>query len=99
MELKACPFCGSKNVDAEGWRNSEGVTGPACDNCGSSAGGVFQTSEENVALWNMRPQEDRLKEELRMRTEELARMTQERANAAKEASAAEAAVAEARGDD
>ncbi len=56
-ELKPCPFCGSKSVDAEGWRNSEGITGPACDDCGASAGGVSHSSMENVAAWNTRTSE------------------------------------------
>lgn len=53
-ELNPCPFCGSRNIDAEGWRNSEGVTGPACDDCGASAGSVSQDSTANIAAWNTR---------------------------------------------
>lgn len=42
--LKPCPFCGSPKIDPEGWSRSDGVTGPACDDCGASA--------ESVAQWN-----------------------------------------------
>lgn len=94
-ELKACPFCGSKNIDPRGWLGEGDVTGPACYDCGGSAGESAKTAQENVVLWNTRPLEEALREELRMRTEELARMTQERANEAKEAGLAEAAVAKA----
>lgn len=46
-----CPFCGSTNVDPEGWMsvNQDGTqkkTGPACDECGGST--------ENVERWNTR---------------------------------------------
>ena len=44
--LKPCPFCGSANIDPEGWSRNDGVSGPACDDCGASA--------ESVAQWNKR---------------------------------------------
>lgn len=49
--LKACPLCGSGEVDPEGWasHNPEtGVnrTGPACDDCGASA--------DSIEQWNRR---------------------------------------------
>jgi Lar family restriction alleviation protein len=70
-ELKPCPFCGSKNIDAEGWagkRNGEDdgelVYGPACDDCGAAAGEVGKTTEENIAAWNTRSLEARLETQL-----------------------------------
>ena len=53
-KLKPCPFCGSKSIDAEGWRNNEGVIGPACDDCGASAGDISHDSQANIAAWNKR---------------------------------------------
>lgn len=50
-----CPFCGSANVDPDGWA-SQHTSGPACDDCGASAGGAMQSREENVAAWNTRPE-------------------------------------------
>lgn len=50
--LLPCPFCGSQNVDPEGWASTE-RRGPACDDCGSSA--------DTVAEWNTRPAEERLR--------------------------------------
>lgn len=44
--LKPCPFCGSPKIDPEGWLRGDGVSGPACDDCGASA--------ESVARWNKR---------------------------------------------
>jgi len=52
-ELKRCPFCGSNDVDADGWSSSE-TSGPACNNCGASAGDGSKTPEENIMLWNTR---------------------------------------------
>lgn len=46
MALLPCPFCGSTNVDPEGWASTE-RKGPACDDCGASA--------ETVERWNSRP--------------------------------------------
>lgn len=51
--LKPCPFCGSLNIDPEGWASTESK-GPACDECGASAGGPLKPPEENIALWNSR---------------------------------------------
>ncbi len=53
IEMKSCPFCGSSNVDPEGWKSRE-TSGPACDDCGGSAGSALKTREENVAAWNRR---------------------------------------------
>lgn len=47
--LKPCPFCNSRNVDPEGWKSSDGRTGPACDDCCGSADSIVQ--------WNTRPRE------------------------------------------
>lgn len=33
---------------------SEETKGPACDNCGASAGSPLKTPEQNVAMWNQR---------------------------------------------
>lgn len=51
--LKPCPFCGSENIEAAGWL-SEASSGPACDDCGGSAGSVSATPEQNIARWNRR---------------------------------------------
>lgn len=53
-ELKSCPFCGSDDIDAEGWANNEGVTGPACNVCSASAGTI--KGLDNIAAWNRRAQ-------------------------------------------
>lgn len=53
IELKACPFCGSGNIDARGWASTESA-GPACDDCGAGAGGVHSSPEENIRHWNTR---------------------------------------------
>lgn len=53
-DLLPCPFCGSRNVDPEGWMSSKpdgsetGIisTGPACDECAGST--------ESVERWNQR---------------------------------------------
>jgi hypothetical protein len=44
--LKPCPFCGSSNIDPAGWMDGDGNAGPACDDCGASAG--------SVDAWNRR---------------------------------------------
>jgi hypothetical protein len=44
--LLPCPFCGSANIDPEGWA-SQIAKGPACDDCGATA--------ETVDVWNTRP--------------------------------------------
>lgn len=51
--LLPCPFCGSSNIDAEGWA-SVTAKGPACDNCGASAGIVSDDHSVNIAAWNNR---------------------------------------------
>ena len=53
LVLLPCPFCGSADIDAHGWA-SEHATGPACDDCGASAGGVSAAHADNVAAWNQR---------------------------------------------
>jgi Lar family restriction alleviation protein len=60
--LLPCPFCGSTNIDAEGWASTNS-SGPACDDCGASAGSTLaDTPEANIAAWNKRqPQTDALK--------------------------------------
>lgn len=52
MTLKACPFCGSNDIDPEGWASTDRA-GPACMNCSGSA--------DTVELWNARPLEDSLR--------------------------------------
>lgn len=51
--LKPCPFCGSKNIDAQGWASTDSA-GPACDDCGASSGTVGNTLQENIDWWNHR---------------------------------------------
>lgn len=46
-KLQPCPFCGSQDVDPEGWLSNGGKKGPACDDCGGSA--------DSVERWNTRP--------------------------------------------
>jgi hypothetical protein len=54
VELKPCPFCGSANVDPEGWASLVS-SGPACDDCGAgSPHTIRSTLEENTAAWNDR---------------------------------------------
>ena len=52
--MDSCPFCGSGNIDPEGWmaEDAEGIrtTGPTCDDCGASA--------QSVTAWNTRPARD-----------------------------------------
>jgi len=45
-KLLPCPFCGSANIDPEGWVSTE-RKGPACDDCAGCA--------DTVELWNSRP--------------------------------------------
>ncbi|MHC9085388.1 Lar family restriction alleviation protein [Luteimonas sp. RIT-PG2_3] len=52
-ELKPCPFCGSTSIDEKGWASSNSA-GPACDDCGASAGNATGTLEGNIAAWNRR---------------------------------------------
>ena len=51
--LLPCPFCGGENIDPEGWASTE-TKGPACDDCGGSAGSALDTFEANIAAWNTR---------------------------------------------
>lgn len=43
--LLPCPFCGSTNIDPEGWASTD-RSGPACDDCCGSA--------DTVDRWNSR---------------------------------------------
>lgn len=52
-DLLPCPFCGSENIDPKGWASTNSA-GPACDDCGASAGGVSGTLQDNIARWNTR---------------------------------------------
>ena len=52
-ELKPCPFCGSSSIDPKGWA-SEATHGPACDDCGASAGEISKDLSGNIAAWNTR---------------------------------------------
>lgn len=58
VTLKPCPFCGSSNIDATGWASTD-AKGPACDDCGASAGQVSQSHADNIAAWNHRHQSGR----------------------------------------
>lgn len=51
--LLPCPFCGSAKIDPTGWTTSE-TAGPACDDCGASAGSTSKTVDENGTAWNTR---------------------------------------------
>lgn len=57
VEIDVCPFCGSDDVDAEGWGANDGRVGPCCMGCGATA--------ETVIRWNIRPEELRLKSALK----------------------------------
>jgi len=46
IEMKNCPFCGSSEIDPEGWMNGAGEKGPECGGCGATA--------RSVAIWNER---------------------------------------------
>lgn len=52
-ELLPCPFCGSTNIDPTGWRSLD-AQGPACDDCGASAGQISLNHADNIAAWNAR---------------------------------------------
>lgn len=45
-QLMPCLLCGASEVDATGWRNGKGDSGPQCLQCGATA--------ESVAIWNNR---------------------------------------------
>ena len=53
VTLKPCPFCGSINIEPKGWKSFT-ASGPACDDCGASAGSVSDNHADNVAAWNTR---------------------------------------------
>lgn len=44
--VKPCLLCGASEVDASGWKNGKGDSGPQCLQCGATA--------ESVAIWNNR---------------------------------------------
>ena len=56
-QMKRCPFCGSANVDPQGWASrdpdaqvsSSNREGPACDDCGATA--------DTLEMWNRRASE------------------------------------------
>lgn len=52
-KLLPCPFCGSASIDAKGWASGNSA-GPACDDCGASAGCVSSDLADNIAAWNRR---------------------------------------------
>lgn len=64
QELLPCPFCGSTNIDATGWRSLD-AQGPACDDCGSSAGQISLDHADNIRAWNIRTPHADLVEALR----------------------------------
>lgn len=51
--LKACPHCGSADIDPEGWASTDSK-GPACNDCGASAGCISQSLADNIGAWNTR---------------------------------------------
>lgn len=53
FDLLPCPFCGSARVDPQGWASTDSA-GPACDDCGASAGGAGNTLQKNIVAWNRR---------------------------------------------
>ena len=44
VSVKPCLWCGGSEVDASGWKNGKGDSGPQCLQCGATA--------ESVAIWN-----------------------------------------------
>lgn len=55
VKLLPCPFCGSTDIDAEGWASTI-RSGPACMKCSGSA--------DTVKFWNKRPEVVRLTKEI-----------------------------------
>lgn len=53
VTMKPCPFCGSGNIDPTGWQSID-AKGPACDDCGASAGQISLSHDDNIAAWNHR---------------------------------------------
>lgn len=53
LALAPCPFCGSNAIDPTGWASTDSA-GPACEDCGASAGKSGDTVKQNVAAWNRR---------------------------------------------
>lgn len=54
VTLLPCPFCGGMNIDPTGWQSID-AKGPACDDCGASAGQISLDHADNIAAWNRRP--------------------------------------------
>lgn len=52
-DLLPCPFCGSENIDPTGWASIDSK-GPACDDCGASAGEISKDLADNITAWNTR---------------------------------------------
>lgn len=46
-DLLPCPFCGSSDIDPEGWLNGLGERGPECLECGATG--------PTATRWNCRP--------------------------------------------
>ena len=55
MELKPCPFCGSKEIDI--WQHNLKITDwkIECRNCSVSYVGLWMTKDEVIEAWNQRP--------------------------------------------
>lgn len=53
-KLLPCPFCGSNDIDPEGWATSAGICGPACNGCQASVGSALSSTADNIAAWNRR---------------------------------------------
>jgi recombinational DNA repair protein (RecF pathway) len=61
MELKRCLRCGSNHVEAE---NSDSFVGVFCHDCPCAVEDYSLSFEELVDVWNIRPIEDELLEEI-----------------------------------
>lgn len=57
-ELKACPFCGSENIDCSDAGNKTDVWFVQCENCCATFP-HFESKEEAITAWNTRtPQKE-----------------------------------------
>ena len=85
-ELRACPFCGSGDIeastfdgeDAEGW-----PTAMRCGDCGAMGPWVYASTidgfdHEMLKEWNTRPEEDRLRAALGEMTDNALKMASDR---------------------
>jgi hypothetical protein len=52
-ELKPCPFCGSNDIDPEGWASID-RSGPACSDCSASANSLSEWKPSRRS-WRRRP--------------------------------------------